>query len=99
MSRLIILSRQDCHLCEVIHRIALHLQPEFGFELTKVDIDQDRHLAERYGSRIPVVLIDEMEACEGKITEGDLRRAIKKARWSRPVSRILSRLTRMLRRR
>lgn len=92
MPHLTILSRKDCHLCEVIHRIARHLQQEFEFELTKVDIDQDRHLAAQYGTRLPVVLIDQEEACSGKVTEGELRRVIKKARWSRPVSRILSRL-------
>lgn len=99
MFHLTILSRKDCHLCEVIHRIAGHLQEELEFELTKVDIDQDRSLAEQYGSRIPVVLIDEVEVCSGKITEGELRRAIKKARWSRPISRILSRLKRTFTRR
>lgn len=99
MAHLTILSRKNCHLCNVIHRIALHLQEELAFELTQVDVDQDRSLAEQYSHRIPVVLIDQVEACSGKITEGELRRAIKKARWSRPISRILSRLKHVLTRR
>ena len=87
-----ILSRKDCHLCDVMIRIARHLQAELNITTTKVDIEGDRALTERYGSRVPVVLIDEVEHCSGKVTEGELRRAIKKARWRRPISRILSRL-------
>ena len=87
-----ILSRKDCHLCDVMFRIALHLQAELNITTTKVDIEGDCALTERYGSRVPVVLIDEVEHCSGKVTEGELRRAIKKARWRRPISRILSRL-------
>lgn len=87
-----ILSREDCHLCNVIFRIALHLQAELNITTKKVGVEGDRALMERYGSRVPVVLIDEVEQFSGKVTEGELRRAIKKARWRRPISRILSRL-------
>lgn len=87
-----VLSRQGCHLCDVTVKIARRLQEDWPFTLTKVDIDQDADLSERYGLRIPVVLIDGRVACEGKVTEGDLRRALKRARWRRPISRILSRL-------
>jgi len=92
MLEVTILSRQDCHLCEVAVKIARRLQEETPFSLTKVDIGEDATLTSRYGARIPVVLIDHVEACAGKITEGDLRRALKRARWRRPISRILSRL-------
>lgn len=91
MLEITILSRPDCHLCEVVLKIARRLQEEAPFSLTKVDITDDEDLARRYGTRIPVVLIDQVEACASKITEGDLRRALKKARWRRPISRILSR--------
>ncbi len=90
--RVTILSRQDCHLCGVVYRIALHLQSELHIETHKVSIESDRALMERYGTRVPVILLDEVEQLEGKVTEGELRRAIKKARWRRPISRILSRL-------
>ena len=90
--RVTILSREDCHLCEVVHRIVLHLQSELHIETNKVSIENDRGLMERYGNRVPVILLDEVEHFEGTVTEGELRRAIKKARWRRPISRILSRL-------
>lgn len=87
-----ILSRDECHLCDVVYRIAAHLQSEMNITTSKVSIEGDQALADRYGSRVPVVLLDEIECFSGKVTEGELRRAIKRARWRRPISRILSRL-------
>jgi hypothetical protein len=90
--RVTILSREDCHLCDVVYRIAIHLQSELHIETSKVYVEGDRILTERYGAKVPVVLLDEVELFTGKVTEGELRRAIKRARWRRPISRILSRL-------
>jgi len=88
--RVTILSREDCHQCGVVYRIALNLQSELHIETKKVYIDSDNTLMERYGTRVPVVLLDEVEHFAGNVTEEKLRRAIKKARWRRPISRILS---------
>ena len=90
--RMTIFSRDDCHLCRVVYRIAMRLQAELNIETSQVDIEGDRILMERYGARVPVILLDEVEHFAGKVTEGELRRAIKRARWRRPISRILSRL-------
>ncbi len=90
--KLTVVSREHCHLCDVVHRIALHLQQEFPIEVAKISAEADPTLLAHYGQKVPVVLIDGIEGCAGKITEGDLRRAIKRARWRRPISRILSRL-------
>lgn len=87
-----VLSRDGCHLCDVVMKMARRLQEEVPFSLTRTDITTDPDLTDRYGTRIPVVLIDGHVACEGKVTEGTLRRAVKRARWRRPISRILSRL-------
>ncbi len=87
-----ILSRQDCHLCEVVAKMARRLQNDLPFHLSLMHIDEDADLSAHYGSRIPVVLIDQVERLSGRVLERDLRRAIKRARWRRPISRILSRL-------
>ncbi len=87
-----ILSRHDCHLCEVVMKMARRVQAETPFCLHQVDIDEDRRLSERYGGKVPVILIDQDERFWGLVREQDLRRAIKQARWRRPISRILSRL-------
>ncbi len=87
-----ILSRENCHLCDVAYRIAVHLRMELAIETSKVLIEGDKVLMERYGMRVPVVLLDGIEHFAGSVTEEELRRAIKRARWRRPISRILSRL-------
>ena len=87
-----ILSRENCHLCDVVYRIAVHLRTELPIETSKVSIEGDMVLMERYSTRVPVVLLDGVEHFAGKVTEEELRRAVKRARWRRPISRILSRL-------
>ena len=88
--RVIVLSRKDCHLCDVVYRMAVRLQLELHIDTKKVSIEGDTDLLERHGARVPVVLLDGIEHFSGNVTEGELRRAIKKARWRRPISRILS---------
>lgn len=87
-----ILSRHQCELCEVVLGTARRLQASMSFALNQVEIDADARLLARYGSRVPVVLIDQVEIGSGAVTEWELRRAIKRARWRSPISRILSRL-------
>jgi glutaredoxin len=90
--RVTIISRPDCHLCRVVYRVAEQFQQELSFDLEAVDVDGDPTAMARYSHRVPVVLIDGNETLSGKVTGGALRRAIKKARWRNPISRILSRV-------
>lgn len=90
--RVTIVSRHDCHLCRVAHRVAMQVQEDLPFELTTMDVDSAPSLLAQYGDRVPVVLINGRETFVGKMTGGELREAIKKARWRNPVSRILSRV-------
>lgn len=94
MLQLTVFSRPECHLCHVVVKMAQSLQSEMAFTLEERDISGDQALEARYGSRIPVVLIDEREVLAGKITEGNLRRALERARWRQPISRILFHLRR-----
>jgi len=90
--RITILSRRECHLCRVVTRVAEQVQQDLSFELRTIDVDSDNRLRTQYGDRIPVVLINDRETLSGKVTGGELREAIKKARWRNPISRILSRV-------
>ncbi len=90
MIEVTILSRPDCHLCDVVMRIAQEVRSEAPFTLTRKNIDEDADLAARYGDRVPVVLINQAEVLSGKITEGDFRRAIKKASQKGFFARISS---------
>ena len=51
----------DCHLCDVVHRMARHLQKELSFELQKIDVATDEKLFAALWDRVPVVLIDRQE--------------------------------------
>jgi len=90
--RVTIMSRRECHLCHVVARVAAQVQEDLAFQLTIVDVDNDEHLRREYGDRIPVVLLDDREILSGKVTGGELRTAIQRARWRNPISRILSRV-------
>ena len=90
MIEVTILSRHNCHLCDVVMRIAQQVQTEAPFTLTCMNIDEDADLAARYGNRVPVVLIDQMETFAGKVTEGEFRRAIQKANRKGLLARIVS---------
>jgi len=79
MPDVIIYSRPGCHLCDVVERIANTVQADLPFSLTRINVDEAADLAARYGERVPVVLIDRVEAFSGKVTEGEFRRAIEKA--------------------
>ncbi len=70
--------------------MAVRLQLELHIDIKKISIEDDTDLMERHGARVPVVLLDDIEHFSGNVTERELRRAIKKARWRRPISRILS---------
>lgn len=85
-----IFSKQECHLCDVVLRIAQQVQTDVPFVLTQIKIDGDARLLEQYGMRVPVVLINGQEIFAGKVTEGDFRRAIaERVGKKNPIRRIL----------
>jgi len=74
-----IFSKHECHLCDVVLRIAQQVQTDAPFVLTQIKIDGDARLLEQYGMRVPVVVINGQEIFAGKVTEGEFRRAIQQA--------------------
>ena len=77
--RVTILSREDCHLCDVVYRMAIQLQSNYYIEASKVDYRQRQGPHGALWDRVPVVLIDEVEHFSGNVTEGELRRSDKKS--------------------
>lgn len=55
--------RVGCHLCEDMVAGLKAFQPEYGFTLTEVDVDQSLDLVQRYGSRVPVLTLGGEEVC------------------------------------
>lgn len=51
-------SRSNCHLCEVALEVISKIQKDFKFTITKILIDGDTELEEKYGEQVPVILIN-----------------------------------------
>lgn len=57
-------SRPGCHLCDVARDVILAQRERTSFDLAEVDVSTEDALELEYGIRIPVVLIDGVEAFE-----------------------------------
>ena len=51
-------SRSNCHLCEVALEVINDIRKEFEFTITKILIDGNTELEEKYGEQVPVILIN-----------------------------------------
>lgn len=58
MTRLTLLSRPGCHLCEVMRREAETILADVERQWEDVDVDSDPELARRYGEEIPVLFVN-----------------------------------------
>ena len=72
--RLVLVTRQGCHLCDE----ALALLRELGTEPELADVDADEELFRVYDWRVPVVLVDGAVVAEGKIKKDVLQQALKR---------------------
>lgn len=70
-----IYTRDPCHLCEeakaVVERVAADVDAAVTVEA--VDVDADPDLADRYGERVPYVLVDGRPAFKYRVEEAALR--------------------------
>jgi glutaredoxin len=53
-----IYSRSNCHLCEVALGVLEQIRNELDFQITKILIDGNAELEEKYGEQVPVILIN-----------------------------------------
>ena len=51
-------SRSNCHLCEVALEVISEIRKEVEFTITKIMIDGNAELEEKYGEQVPVILIN-----------------------------------------
>ncbi|MPZ48222.1 MAG: glutaredoxin family protein [Dehalococcoidia bacterium] len=73
--KLRLLSRPECHLCELAARDLARL----GIAFDTIYVDQDEDLAARYGEVIPVLLAGESEIVRAPFTVPGLRKALARA--------------------
>ena len=53
-----IYSRSNCHLCEVALEVISEIRKDSEFTITKILIDGNSELEEKYGEQVPVILIN-----------------------------------------
>ena len=58
MTRLTLLSRPGCHLCEEMRRQVEAILADVERQWEEVDVDSDPELARRYGEEIPILFVN-----------------------------------------
>ena len=68
-------SRENCHLCAEAKETIQRVSEETGtpIKLSEIDVDTDEGLRERYGERVPYVMIEGHPAYKYRVDEADLR--------------------------
>jgi thiol-disulfide isomerase/thioredoxin len=63
--KLIVYSREGCHLCEEMITSLYAMQKEIRFEFEVVNIDNDKNLIGLFSERVPVLFdaVEEKELC------------------------------------
>ncbi|WP_038087639.1 glutaredoxin family protein [Acidihalobacter prosperus] len=76
MRTLTLYHREGCHLCEQMAQVLASLATELRFEVTRVDIDADPALRERFNEKIPVLMVEDDVVCCHFLDEKALRQAL-----------------------
>ncbi len=66
-------SRFHCHLCQDMLTLLHERQAEMVFQLEIVDIDTEPGLVERYGEKVPVLMLGEQAICHYFLDEAALK--------------------------
>lgn len=76
MIALTLYSRPGCHLCDDMKAVIARVACTIPVTLQEVDISTDAALEARYGTEIPVLLVDGMMAAKYRVTELQLTRIL-----------------------
>ena len=74
MSRLTLLTRPGCHLCDVAKEAMDRVAADTGEDWVELDVESDTALEREYGDRVPVILLDGREHGYWRVEEDRLRR-------------------------
>jgi glutaredoxin len=73
----VVYSRANCHLCDDAWALLEQARSHHHFTLEKIDVEPDAELAARYGSEVPVVVIDGKERFRGQVNAVLLKRVFR----------------------
>ncbi len=71
-----LLTRPGCSLCATAREVLRRVAAERDLAWTERDVDADPELADRFGDRVPVVLLDGREHSYWRVDEPRLRLAL-----------------------
>lgn len=74
--RFLLYSRADCGLCETMLRQLQALPAAAGIAIDVVDVDRDAASRERYGHKIPVLLLSGELVCHGRLQPEEVFKAL-----------------------
>ena len=74
--RIELLTRPGCSLCTTARESVRRIAAEAGVGWTERNVDEDPDLADAYGDRVPVVLLDGSEHAYWRVEEERLRHAL-----------------------
>jgi glutaredoxin len=72
--RLMLVTRVNCHLCDVAKEAIARVAATAGVGWREVDVDADPALQEEYWDRVPVILLDGREHGYWRVEEDRLLR-------------------------
>jgi glutaredoxin len=72
----VLYSRKDCHLCDVVKETLARLQLHGSFTWREVDIDSDDNLRRQFDHEVPVVFIDDRKAFKYRVDEEEFLRRL-----------------------
>jgi glutaredoxin len=76
MISVILYSRPGCHLCDEMKAVVNRVARQTPIALEEIDITTDPELENRYGTEIPVLMVDGKKAAKYRVSEGELMRMI-----------------------
>ena len=83
MTRITVLSKRDCHLCDHAKATLERIAPELGLEVEVIDLASERGRSLAAGAGIPfppAILMDGAPFANGRLSEPMLRRELARRR-------------------
>lgn len=75
-ARVVVYSRDGCHLCEVAEQVVAAVTGEAGADWVRIDIDGDPRLRERFTDEVPVTFVDGRQHDFWRVDPARLRAAL-----------------------
>ncbi len=75
--RIKLISRVDCHLCEIARATIEQVAAELGVGWVEVDVDADPELLSKYSDQVPVTLVDGRQHDFWRVDPARLRVALR----------------------